>query len=167
MSTDNATDHKTEPDFPPPGKPVTALMRPGLNGLKVPKEWEGDDCEGEFITTLDAQSEDGRRQLMSALNSEIPSLDVIINTDITVSGITIHPALKLDDVTGEAARLVRIVLHCVGGKSYQCFSSGVMKSLRILHSVMGDDVFREPRVCTVKRVGTNNTRSFYRLDWRI
>lgn len=133
--------------------------------LVIPENWTDGKADGEFITTINRDKPAGRKVIMAALNGECEGVDKVINTKITVAGVTISPAYKLDRETGEVIRFVRTVLHCTDGKNYEAFSDGILKSLRLKHSMYGESMFDPPAECYPRRVPTSESRSMYRLEW--
>jgi hypothetical protein len=135
--------------------------------ISFSEDWKNGNGDGEFLTTLNRDRPEGRVMLMAALNGEVPGLESVLNTEITVAGVTMHPASKIDPDTGEIIHMIRVILHCADGKSFQSYGDGVLKSLRLLASMLGSDVWKEPRKCTPKRVQTSGSRSMHRLEWKM
>jgi hypothetical protein len=129
--------------------------------------WKNGEEDGNFLTTLNRDRPEGRVMLMRALNGEVPGLDTVLNTPIAVVGVTIHPATKMDEDTGEIVHMTRVILHCEDGNQYSSYSDGVLKGLRLLASMFPEDLWAIPRKCTPKRVKTSGARSMYQLDWDI
>jgi hypothetical protein len=133
--------------------------------LVIPDNWANGKADGEFITTINRDRPEGRRDIMAALNGECIGLDTAINLKITIAGVTLSPAYKVDRDTGEIIRFVRTVLHCTDGKNYEAFSDGILKSLRLKHSMYGEQMFDPPAECYPRRIPTSDSRSMYRLEW--
>lgn len=144
-----------------------ALCKTLVSTLVFPESWKAGEADGEFITSLNTETAEGQAELMRALNSEVPNIETVFNCSITVVAVTIHPATKLDDERGEVTNLIRIVLHCSEGYSYECFSAGALKSLRILRTLKGEQCFATPVKCIPRRVPTSNSKSMIRLEWHI
>jgi hypothetical protein len=114
---------------------------------------------------MDFKQPAGRKAVMAALNGDAVPLAELVNTEIAVIGLTCHPATKADEETGEIVRLIRCCLHLQDGRVAESFGHGVLKSVRILQTLDGDEMFAKPRRCTVRQIGTGGARSMYRLDW--
>lgn len=130
-----------------------------------PPDWKTGAAEGQFLTTVNRDRPEGRKVIMQALNGDCKSIDTVVNMQIVVAGFTVSPAYKIDRDTGEVIHFIRTVLHCTNGDNFQAFSDGVLKSLRVRHSMYGDQMFAEPVKCTPRRVPTSDSRSMYRIDW--
>jgi hypothetical protein len=133
--------------------------------LQFPASWKDGTSDGEFLTTVDTKTVAGRKAVMAALNNDCDSLDDHINTELHICGITVHPASKIIKETGEFVRMTRVVLHLPDGRSIQAFGEGVLKSLRIRITMMGDESFNPPARCKAVRVPSGDSRSFHRLEW--
>src|SRR5881392_1366556 len=147
-------------------KTELAVYKGEVFPMKIPKEWSEGGCDGEFMTTVNRDRPEGWHIVMQSLNGAVQKLDTVLNLPIVSAAFTIHPAYKLDAETGLRVQFVRTILHCVDGKSYEAFSDGVLKSLRIRFSMLGKEMFSPPAKCIPRRISTSDARSMYRLDWQ-
>lgn len=126
--------------------------------------WMGDQQSGQFLTSLDARTPEGRKILLASLDGNTPQLADVVNKEIAMLGVTHHPVSITDDITGETVNAVRTVIHCEGGASYGCVSNGIVKSITTIRSLFGNPPWKEPIRVTPKRVATKGGRSRYTLE---
>lgn len=133
--------------------------------LTFPETWHSGKAEGEFLTTLCKDRPAGVAAIMNALNGHCINLADVLNTEISIAGITVTPVVKFNEETGEETPLIRVVMHCTNGACYENYSKGVMKSLRVRIAMFGDKAFTPPARCKPVRVPGKGSHSFYRLEW--
>lgn len=77
----------------------------------------------------------------------------------------VHPVHMIDRETGEVNGGDRIVILDNEGASYECVSTGVFDSLRLLMALLGHpSTWTEPVPVTFREIETGNKRRMYKLE---
>ena len=91
-------------------------------------------------SSLDVQSDDGKRVLFNAISDSTPLRDAInpaTNTfTIDAVNVIIHPTDRTDD-DGEVTRTPRLVIINSDGSAYSTMSANVINQMMVLFSVFG------------------------------
>lgn len=97
---------------------------------------------GVTLVAFDTNTREGKVKLFNALNSAESLADCSVNT-LTLDGIAIRPAQRVDDVTGEVTDCMSTIFMA-DGKSYFSMSSGICESAKNLIAAFGDTFAEEP-----------------------
>lgn len=94
------------------------------------------------LVAFDTTTREGKVKLFNALNSAESLADCDVST-LTLDGIAIRPAQRVDDVTGEVEDCMSTIFMA-DGKSYFTMSSGICDSAMNLIAAFGDTFKEDP-----------------------
>lgn len=94
------------------------------------------------LVAFDTNTREGKKKLFNALNSAESLADCDVST-LTLDGIAIRPAQRVDDVTGEVQDCMSTIFMA-DGNSYFTMSSGICDSAMNLIAAFGDTFAEEP-----------------------
>jgi hypothetical protein len=116
----------------------TALDRVVTQMVTSPSEypWLTPLPEGVF-TSLDLSTPEGRMAYMDCQQEDCQDMSSVVNTEIAVRHVLLHPAKSERPEGGEMDFWTRAVLFLSDGRMIACGSLGVLKSLRLAATVFG------------------------------
>lgn len=99
-------------------------------------------------SSLDVQSDDGKRVLFNAISDSTPLRDAVDPTTnrfvVDMVNVIIHPTDRTDD-DGEVSKTARLVIIDSYGNAYSTMSTNIINQLMVLFSVFGTpDTWNEP-----------------------
>lgn len=94
------------------------------------------------LLAFDVTTREGKKRLFNALNSAESLADVNVDT-LTLDGIAIRPAERVDEVTGEVVNCLGVTFMS-GDKSYFSMSAGIASSAMNLIQAFGDSFADDP-----------------------
>src|SRR6266404_5993900 len=90
-----------------------------------------------YQITWDHTTLAGRKMLLAGLQGECERSDKVINTEILVEHVLIHPANMVDEDTGEITAGDRCVLYTYDGRRISFVSKGIVDSLALISGLYG------------------------------
>ena len=98
-------------------------------------------------SSLDVQSDDGKRVLFNAISDSTPLRDAIDPTNrfvVDMVNVIVHPTDRADD-DGEVSKAARLVVIDSYGNAYSTMSTNIINQMMVLFSVFGTpDTWNDP-----------------------
>jgi len=119
-----------------------------------------------FWSTIDTRSQFGKSLLVKCLTGKDQSGDEVINTELAIRDVVVHPVSFTDDETGELVEGLRCVLVTMDHKVIAFVSQGIYKSLCVLSdpAMYGPPPWPQGLRVKLIQVQTRNARRLYQLQ---
>lgn len=130
----------------------------------VPEEWGVRQALPPIRTSLELDSDRGRKLLFACMGGEVVAGKDAINTQIEIVDYLIHPVDSVDEDTGEVRKWVRTCLVSPAGAVIAFGSGGILKSLQLLSVQWGKAPWEPPIRATVKVRAIGGGRQWYTLE---
>lgn len=116
-----------------------------------------DDARKE-IMSLDRSTPQGKVDYYNAMLNKSDKLSEHVNVKLLLRDAVIHEIEVVDDDSGELKRRLRVVLIDSDGKTYDCQSAGVWKSLKILCGTVGPLPWKPAREVQIRQTTIKENR---------
>lgn len=121
------------------------------------------NAQSSFWCSIKPTTEQNQALLFSAREGESTPLADLINTEIVVENVLLHPVTLVRD-NGEAIDVVRIVLISPDGKCVSTCSNGIQQSIRTLCQIYGLPPWQGGRRFKVKQLILKNARRTFKIE---
>lgn len=121
------------------------------------------NAQPSFWSSIKPVDERSQSLLFSAREGESRQLADLINQEIVVENLLIHPVTLVRD-NGEAIQVVRIVMIAPNGDCVSTCSNGVQQSIRTLCQIYGLPPWPGGRRFRVRQLVLKSARRTFKLD---
>ena len=121
------------------------------------------NAQSSFWCSIKPTTESAQAALYRAREGESQPLADLINAEIVVQDVLVHPVSLTRD-NGETIDVVRIVLISPDGSCYSTCSSGIQQSIRTLCQIYGLPPWQGGRRFKVKQLILKNARRTFKLE---
>lgn len=115
------------------------------------------------FTSLDIATDQGKAQLLMAMQGENDALGDLVGEVVEVSHLVVHNVEVLDEQTGELLERDRIVIITPDGSMLAAVSQGIRKSVQLLTALYGLPPYTPALRVKVVQVNTRKGRRLYQL----
>jgi len=90
-----------------------------------------------YQITFDHTTASGRKMLLAGLQGECEPSDKVINTELLVEHVLVHPAQSVDEESGEISSWDRCVIYTADGRRVSFGSKGIVDSINLIAGIYG------------------------------